>query len=184
MEDKEIVKKILENPENLSILIKKYEQPLRRYIRRITNIHDEEIEDLLQDVFISVYQNINSYDFDLSFSSWIYRIAHNKTINYWKKNKNNLDSLPFEDNLVFIEKVFRTESFVKEFEAEEKRQKILEALNNLDKKYSEVLYLKFVEDKDYKEISDILEKPMGTIATLINRGKKALKKEFEKNNLN
>ena len=69
MEDKEIVKKILENPENLSILIKKYEQPLRRYIRRITNIHDEEIEDLLQDVFISVYQNINSYDFDLSFSS-------------------------------------------------------------------------------------------------------------------
>jgi RNA polymerase sigma-70 factor (ECF subfamily) len=54
------------------------------------------------------------------------------------------------------------------------------AIKNLDEKYRDVLILKFIEGKDYNEISDILEKPMGSIATLINRGKKQLKKEFEK----
>ena len=50
----------------------------------------------------------------------------------------------------------------------------------MPEKYSEVLILKFLEDKDYKEISDILKKPMGTIATLINRAKKKFRIEASK----
>ncbi|MBU1428034.1 hypothetical protein KKB07_04160, partial [bacterium] len=50
-------------------------------------------------------------------------------------------------------------------------------------KYKDVLILKFVEEKDYREISDILHKPMGTIATLINRAKKSLKQELEKEDI-
>ena len=52
------------------------------------------------------------------------------------------------------------------------------AFNALDEKYKEVLILKFWEGKDYKEISDILQKPMGSIATLINRGKKNFIKKY------
>jgi DNA-directed RNA polymerase specialized sigma24 family protein len=69
LSDKEIIKKTLENQDNFSLIIEKYESKLRRYIRRITNIRDEEIDDLLQDIFISVYQNINSFNPDMQFSS-------------------------------------------------------------------------------------------------------------------
>jgi RNA polymerase sigma-70 factor (ECF subfamily) len=73
---------------------------------------------------------------------------------------------------------------VKNLEREEERKKVNQALQKIDQKYREILILKFLENKDYTEISDILQKPMGSIATLINRGKKQLRKEIEKLNLN
>jgi RNA polymerase sigma-70 factor (ECF subfamily) len=59
---------------------------------------------------------------------------------------------------------------------------IFEAINYIDKKYRDVLILKYMEDRDYREISDILKKPAGTIATLLKRGKEKLKEEIQKNN--
>ena len=175
--DIEIIKKTLENQDNFSLIILKYEDKLRRYIRRITNIHNDDIDDLLQDIFISVYENINSFDKNLSFSSWIYRIAHNKTINNWKKYKKQIESISIDEHLSFIESIFNEDNLILNLEKEEDKELLQNALKNLDIKYKEVLTLKFIEGRDYKEISDILEKPMGSIATLISRGKKQLKKE-------
>jgi RNA polymerase sigma-70 factor (ECF subfamily) len=91
-----------------------------------------------------------------------------------------MESISVDENLSFVESIFNTDDLVQGLEKEEDRQLLNSAIENLDTKYREVLILKFIEDKDYNEISDILEKPMGSIATLINRGKKSLKKEFEK----
>jgi RNA polymerase sigma-70 factor (ECF subfamily) len=66
-----------------------------------------------------------------------------------------------------------------ELEKRDDTELLLKALNNIDNKYQQILILKFLEEKDYKEISDILEKPMGSIATLINRGKKQLREELK-----
>jgi RNA polymerase sigma-70 factor (ECF subfamily) len=49
----------------------------------------------------------------------------------------------------------------------------------MDSKYRYVLVLKFFEEKDYKEISDILKKPMGTVASLVNRAKKDFRKKIK-----
>ena len=178
--DIEIIKKTLENQDNFSLIILKYEDKLRRYIRRITNIHDEDIDDLLQDIFISVYENINSFDENLSFSSWIYRVAHNKTINNWKKYKKQIESISIDDHLSFIESIFNEDNLILDLERGEDKDLLNNSLKNLDIKYKEVLILKFIEGRDYKEISDIIEKPMGSVATLISRGKKQLKKEVIK----
>ncbi|MBA7577494.1 hypothetical protein ES708_19347 [subsurface metagenome] len=62
-------------------------------------------------------------------------------------------------------------------------KQILKIINRLPLKYKDVLILKFMEGKDYREISDILHKPMGTIATLINRAKKSLKQELKKEDI-
>jgi RNA polymerase sigma-70 factor (ECF subfamily) len=61
----------------------------------------------------------------------------------------------------------------------ENKELVEKILQRMSEKYKEVLILKFLEEKDYKEISDILQKPMGSIATLINRAKKQFKKEVE-----
>jgi RNA polymerase sigma-70 factor (ECF subfamily) len=57
---------------------------------------------------------------------------------------------------------------------------IKKVLNDINDKYKDVLILKFLEEKDYREISDILKIPMGTVATYINRGKKELKQKIKK----
>ena len=169
--DQELVKLSLEDAENFAFLIEKYEKSLFRYIKRLGNFPDEDAEDILQEVFIKIYQNLNDFDLKLKFSSWIYRITHNHTISFFRKSKSRPDLLSSEDS----EKVFMVLS--SNLDIEEKidqnleKDKIRELLNQLDKKYRDVLILKFLEDKDYNEISDILRKPVGTISTLINRAK-------------
>ena len=81
--DDEIVLLTLHESANyFEIIISRYKDKLKRYILRISNIPQEDIDDLIQDIFLSVYENLNSFNTSLSFSSWIYRIAHNRTINF------------------------------------------------------------------------------------------------------
>ena len=61
-------------------------------------------------------------------------------------------------------------------------KEVMDTLSEMDERYREVLVLKFIEDKNYREISDILEKPMGTVATLISRAKKQFKEKAEEKN--
>ena len=179
IKDEELVSCVLDDPECYSVLIKRYEDKLKRYIQRITNISNDDAEDLLQDVFISAYENLNSFNQDLSFSSWIYRISHNKTVNNWKKGKKTEGDISVEANLFLVESFFNENSIELEIDQKAVTENIEKIFARMDEKYRQVLILKFVEDKDYKEISDILQKPMGSIATLINRGKKSFIKEFE-----
>jgi len=167
-------------------LVEKYEKKLLKYIFRITNIDLEDAENLLQDIFLKVYTNINSYNSSYSFSSWIYRIAHNYTIDYYKKHKNkqniNLNSWD-DENINFLELLENDENIEDNIWKKELIFKIKEILNILDIKYKEILILKFLEEKNYKEISDILKIPEWTVATLINRWKKQFREKAEEANL-
>jgi RNA polymerase sigma-70 factor (ECF subfamily) len=75
------------------------------------------------------------------------------------------------------------EDLAKELERKYTGEEVRSVLDDMDERYKEVLVLKFLEEKDYKEISDILEKPMGTVATLINRAKKQFKEETIKRDI-
>ncbi|MDD5489902.1 MAG: sigma-70 family RNA polymerase sigma factor, partial [Candidatus Moranbacteria bacterium] len=76
--DEEMVALTLKNQDYFACLVERYEPKLMRYIRRISAATQEDAEDLLQDVFVKVYRNLNDFDQKLKFSSWIYRIAHNQ----------------------------------------------------------------------------------------------------------
>ncbi|MDQ7010156.1 MAG: RNA polymerase sigma factor [Candidatus Gracilibacteria bacterium] len=168
-------------------LVEKYEKKLLNYILRITNISYEDAENLLQDIFLKVYTNINSYNSEYSFSSWIYRIAHNYTIDYYKKHKNkqniDINSGNDDENVNFLELLQSDENIEENILTKELILKIKKILNTLDIKYEEILILKFLEEKNYREISDILKIPEGTVATLINRGKKQFREKAEEQNL-
>jgi RNA polymerase sigma-70 factor (ECF subfamily) len=173
--DSELVDKVLRNREYFRCIVERYDNKLLRYILRITSVNKEDAEDILQDIFISAYKNLNNFNKDLKFSSWIYRIAHNRVISVWRKAKRtpvlfkNNDSLEIFNNIISKDDIF-LDLIKKDLERE-----VGGILNKLKKEYAEVLILKFLEDKSYAEISDILKKPMGTIATLINRAKKQFK---------
>ena len=182
--DEELVVLTLQNRECFVCIINRYENKLLRYMKRISNMPEEELQDILQETFIKAYYNLNNFDSDLKFSSWVYRIAHNSIIDAHRKNKirpqGNL--VDIEDNL--LQNIASDTNVLKEVDQKYIRKNIEDALENMEQKYREVLVLKFFEEKDYKEISDILKKPMGTVATLLNRAKRKLKEEIIKQGTN
>ncbi|MHA1697076.1 MAG: RNA polymerase sigma factor [Candidatus Helarchaeota archaeon] len=181
--DVELVKLSLENSDYFLCIVKKYEDPLMRYIRRITNINFEDAEDLLQEVFIKVYTNLNAFDPKLKFSSWIYRIAHNKVISNFRKLKIRPEKINSEINKDILEKIKSDLNIEKEFDQKILKDKLIQVINQLDIKYKEVIVLKYLEEKTYDEISDIIKKPINTVGTLINRAKKKLNNIIKNENI-
>jgi RNA polymerase sigma-70 factor (ECF subfamily) len=144
---------------------------------RISKFRQEDAEDILQDVFIKTYYNLNEFDDELKFSSWIYRIAHNQTVSEIRK-KVSRPSVPLEkEDIDRFEDAF---DITKEIDNTFDRENIDKAISQLDEKYREVLILRYLDEKDYVEISDILKKPVSTVGNLIARGKVLFEKEYKK----
>lgn len=181
--DEDLIPLILKNRDYFAILVERYEQKLTRYIKKISGLNQQDAEDVLQDIFIKVYQNLNDFDPSLKFSSWIYRISHNEIISHWRKNKTRPQFVGGEKIDDFLHNIASELNIHKDLEDKGLQDDIQKILSKMDLKYREVLVLKFLEDKSYEEISDILKKPMGTVATLINRAKKHFKKEAAKANM-
>jgi RNA polymerase sigma-70 factor, ECF subfamily len=183
--DIELVKLALQKADNFCFIIEKYEKKLFWYIKRISNFCDEEIEDLLQEIFIKVYRNLNNYNNKLQFSSWIYRIARNETISLFRKRKKQLSdvSLDWDIDENLLKQLKFDFNIYNELDNKELNKQIYKILNLMDLKYREVLIYKYFEEKSYEEISDITKKPVATVGTLINRAKKQFNNILETNNI-
>lgn len=176
--DSELVKLTLANQDDFVYLVDRYRGRLASYIKRLTNANTEDVEDILQEVFIKVYLNLNNFNKDLKFSSWIYRITHNQVISGHRRIKARPEgyAINLDDQLA--------NSLVAEIDIKgQVDNKILQqtinlVLNKIEGKYRDVLVLKFLEEKSYQEISDILKKPLGTVASLMNRAKQEFRLEF------
>lgn len=175
-----LVRQALAESDAFGRIIEKYQEPLRRYVRRIANPGNDELDILLQDIFIKVYENLNDFDQSLPFSSWIYRIAHNESIDSFRRKKHHgasLDDPAYDDDTVTLGETIAAEGDMSsDLDREYFKKNIGAVLEELEPKYRSVLVLKFLEDKDYNDISDILRKPPGTIATLIHRAKKEFRR--------
>ena len=178
--DLELVQLTLSNQENFLYLVNRYEKKLLRFIQRISGLDNDDAQDLLQEAFIKIYQNLNDFDQHLKFSSWAYRIVHNQVISNYRKNKSRPQLSLFELDLESCEELTSDFDINQNIDQSILRKQIIKALKNIDLKYQEVIILKYLEDKSYEEISDIIKKPLSTVGTLLRRGKKALEKELKK----
>lgn len=173
--DAQLVTRTLDNPDNYAGIIDRFEEPILRYIGRMTGASHEEREELGQIIFIKAYRSINGYDSRLKFSSWLYRIAHNVCVDYLRKNSRrshiSLDAED-EDSQALIEKITSQENVSLSFSEDAKKQGVREIIRSLPEKYETVMILFFLEEKSYEEISDILQIPVNTVWTLLNRAKK------------
>lgn len=190
IDDETLVEKIRnENQEYYLFLMQRYEQKILRYIRRISFLPEEDARDVVQDVFIKTYTHLNDFDVSLSFSSWIYRIAHNEAVSALRKHSRfpkardsgggeSEDDL--ENPIMFVPDPTNLEF---EMDVKMTQREVMNILEGLSPDHRTVLILKFVEDKSYQEMSDILKKPIGTISTLVHRAKKQFKKNAEEKKL-
>lgn len=182
LSDLELLNLTLVNQDNFVYLVDRYKGKLSNYIKRLTNVNNEDVEDILQEVFIKVYLNLNDFNKDLKFSSWIYRITHNQVISGHRKIKARPEgySVTIDDQ---IANSLAAEIDIKgQVDSKILQKSINAVLAKIDSKYRDVLILKFLEEKSYQEISDILKKPLGTVASLMNKAKQEFKSELEKQN--
>ncbi len=176
--DNDLIKRVEQDPEAFGVLMERYEKPLARYLMRLTGWGEEEVGDILQEAFIKAYQHLHDYDTTLKFSTWLYRITHNQAIDTLRKqNARPVLNLSLEEAARFVSGTEDTEAqLLRQEELEEIRNAIL----RLPFLYRDVLLLRFLEEKSYEEIMDILKKPKGTIATLIRRGRELLMKDLKR----
>lgn len=150
-------------------LMSRYESKLSRYLSRFLR-SDESVTDVLQDTFIKAYVNIQSFNPEYSFSSWIYRIAHNEAVNHIKKGKSTPFSWFDPEALVpYFAEEQTTEAAV---DSELLKKELDHVLGKLSPISREILILFFYEDLSYKEIALVLKIPITSVGVRINRAKK------------
>jgi RNA polymerase sigma-70 factor (ECF subfamily) len=174
--DEEAARRSLEDKEQFALLIERFEAPLGRYFERLGVRVREDREDLLQNAFLKAYRNLNSFDPSLAFSSWMYRIAHNEAMSFFRAKRARPQVILGEEGQLLLTEL-KDERADTSAKAEERltKNELAEGLAKIDAKYRDVLILRFFEERSYADISDILELPVGTVATLIHRAKKALR---------
>lgn len=132
----------------------------------------EDAEDLTENVFVKIWKNISTYENKgLPFEAWVFRIARNTVIDFYRTKK---------QKITLTDNISETIADIRESHEELLHNKMLkEAIFNkmqsLPDSYREIIVLKFIEEKDNKEISEILEKPIDQIRVLQSRALKALK---------
>jgi len=153
-------------------LVTRYEAKLKRYARKFLS-RKEDIEDLVQDVFVKAYEHIQSFDTSLRFSPWIYRIAHNVFVNELKR-ANRLGFSIF-DPYTLLPFLSARETADGEVINEEVRRQIDVSLETLSPKYREILILHYFEELSYKEISEVLHIPVTTVGVRMTRARERLR---------
>ncbi len=144
----------------------------------------EVARDLMQDVFVKVYENLDHFREDSKASTWVYRIAMNHIINYIKKEKRYLfmdlldknynqninESSYWEDNI--------SEQADKQFEEKEKELFIRKKIEELNPKYRIPLLLYRYEEMSYQEIAEYLDLSLSAVEARIHRARKKLKEKL------
>lgn len=153
-------------------LMERYQPKMEKYIGGILWWSREEVDDLVSEILVRAYENMRGFRPGWKFSSWIYRIGHNLTVDWLKKQKGN-KSWEIEENNVAMEESGEPEAVAVSQEREERVKRLM---GKLETKYREVVWLYYFEDKSYEEIADILETTVSNVGVRLKRAKDFLKK--------
>ncbi len=130
--------------------------------------------DISQEAFIRAYKHFGEFDQSRSFFPWYYKILRNLCLNFIRDKKRKKET-SYED---YIAIEFESSSPAMEIENEERRKQIEKTLNALSFEDREVLILKEFQGYSYKEISDFLEIPQGTVMSRLFYARKRFASKF------
>lgn len=183
LEDDKLVKQALSGKEEAyQQLVSKYRRSLFFHIKKMIK-DQKQVEDLVQESFVKAFDNLDTYNTNYAFSTWLYRIATNHTIDYHRKKKLNTFSYDKPLNTREGEMKMQLEDQHAETDRgiirKERQEIIRNAIQDLPDKYRRVIELRHMEEKSYQEISDQLNKPLGTVKAHIFRAREMLYKSLK-----
>jgi RNA polymerase sigma-70 factor (ECF subfamily) len=160
-EEEEFIQELL-NPktQNLAFekLLKEFQRPLYNHIRNIVLNHDD-ADDVLQNTFVKVFQNLNKFKGESKLFSWIYRIATNEALTFLnqKAKKSGISSETLQNKVIDN---LKADVY---FDGNEIQIKLQKAIALLPDKQQLVFKMKYFEELKYEEISEILGTSVGAL---------------------
>ncbi|MCO5045423.1 MAG: sigma-70 family RNA polymerase sigma factor [Kiritimatiellae bacterium] len=167
-----------------------YEELIRRYQRRVYALiygmtgHNQDTEDLVQEVFVKTYHSLSGFKGDSAFFTWIYRIAVNRTINFLKKRKRRASDVSLDDADQAIERdptfleLRSRESPTRDIALEELQKKLNAALQTLSEKHRTVVVLHDIQGMPHEEIARIMDCSTGTVRSRLFYARQQLQREL------
>jgi RNA polymerase sigma-70 factor (ECF subfamily) len=177
--DKSIIARCKKNDKNaFAELFKLYQNYLFKLC--YSYVQNEQLTlDLMQEIYIKIYNNINKYDEKYPFHPWLRRVAVNTCINEKRKKTPNVIALDSgKEEFALENQLAASDDTHKEIEKQELAAIIKEHINRLPEKQRMVVILRYYEDLSYEEIAELLKLPMGTVKTDLYRAKNALKNKL------
>lgn len=142
--------------------------------------------DLMQDVFVKVYENLDTFKHQSKIYTWIYRIALNHFLNYLKRERNRKWMRLMDENILDLLRSEKTGAFSTSIpqpdhilESKEREKRVLKIINTLPLKYRVPLVLHRYEGMSYQTIADTLNISISALETRIHRAKKLLIQKLE-----
>lgn len=163
-------------------LVDKYQRGLYFHILKLVRNSDM-VEDLVQEAFSKAFDSLGSYNRSFAFSTWIYRIATNHTIDYLRKKKLNTFSIDEpvsgKDRDMKMELPDESSHADRDIIRKQRMAMIRNAVENLPEKYRMVIRMRHMEEQSYEEISEKLDLPLGTVKAHIFRARELLNKALK-----
>lgn len=160
-------------------LLKKYHDQIFHLISRIVH-NKEQVEDLTQEAFVKAFGSLKKFNEEYAFSTWLYKIATNSSIDYIRKRK--LDTFSIDKPIAMEESEYSFELPDTTYQPDkhiiqhQRSSLIEEAISTLPEKYRRVIILRHTEERDYAEIAKMLKLPIGTVKAHIFRARELLNK--------
>ena len=182
-DDKDLITRTLQgDKEAFEMLIRKYQNSLLTYIGRMVNSREMAL-DFTQDVFIKTYTHLHTYRPQYKFSTWLFKIASNTMIDFWRKKKLetfSIDQRPKDDDRPQFQLPDDEISIEGKFELSQIRTRIEEILTILPLSHRELFVLRHVNEFSYDEIAEIKNIPVGTVKNRVFQIKEMIRRKLEK----
>jgi RNA polymerase sigma-70 factor (ECF subfamily) len=180
--DSEVIKAVLGGDrEAFGGLVERYQKGLATYIYHMVHHYEEALE-LSQEVFIKVFESLDRYDGQYKFSTWLYKIASNHTIDHLRRqhmtttsiqqreDDPDMPDLPLESATLGPEEAYRNKMLLVE---------VQKALKDLPPSYRELILLRHFNFRSYEEMAKITGLPIGTVKNRIFRARQILMEKLE-----
>ena len=167
------------NQQAYEALVNKYQIALVRHVGKMVR-DSQEVDDLVQEAFVKAFGSLHSYSPAYAFSTWLYRIATNHTIDYIRKKKLSTVSIdkPLQtgDGELKMELPDTTYRPDRAIVTDQRNEILRDAIDQLPPKYHRVIVMRHQEEKSYDEIAEELDLPLGTVKAHIFRARALLNK--------
>ena len=154
-------------------IVREYQEPLYRQIRRIVLYHDD-ANDVLQNTFLKAWSALDSFRGESKLITWLFRIATNEALNYLEKENNNTRMSELEGS---VASQLQSDPY---FDGDETELQLQEAVSKLPEKQRLVFNMKYFQELKYEEISQILGTSVGALKTSYHIAVQKITSFFEK----
>lgn len=178
-EDNALVRRALKGDRKaFEMIILRYQQPLLNYLGRLTGDR-EQAQDFTQEVFLRVHSSLSSFEPRFKFSTWLFKIASNFMIDFWRKKRISAVSLDRarsdEETLLSLQVPDAGPQVAKKYELAQIKKRIEAALERVPEELRELFVLRHINEFSYEEIAEIKELPVGTVKNRVFQTKEILR---------